>query len=51
MNHVSEDFISKFVIAYNDGILVYSSDVDSHQRHLREVLLVLKAEQLYANFQ
>jgi len=49
MNHVLRDCIGKFVVVYFDDILVYSTSVDSHIHHLREVLIVLRKNQLFAN--
>jgi len=49
MNHVLRDCIGKFVVVYFDDILVYNTSVESHIHHLREVLLVLRKNQLFAN--
>lgn len=49
MNHVLQPFIGKFVAVYFDDILIYSSSMDQHLHHLREVLSALRREQLYAN--
>jgi len=49
MNHVLRDCIGKFVVVYFNDILVYSTSVESHIHHLREVLLVLRKNQLFAN--
>jgi len=48
-NHVLRDCIGKFVVVYFDDILVYSTSVESHIHHLREVLIVLRKNQLFAN--
>jgi len=49
MNHVLRDCIGKFVLVYVDDILVYNHNVESHLHHLREVLLVLRKNKLFAN--
>ena len=49
MNHVLRDCIGKFLVVYFDDILVYNTNVYSHIHHLREVLIVLRKNQLFAN--
>ncbi|KAI3685696.1 hypothetical protein L6452_34953 [Arctium lappa] len=50
MNRVCRPFLDKSVIVFIDDILVYSKDEEEHERHLMEVLEVLKGERLYAKF-
>ncbi|KAL4377558.1 hypothetical protein GQ457_02G015650 [Hibiscus cannabinus] len=40
--------LRKTVLVFFDDILVYSSDLDSHLLHLREVMEILRAHKLYA---
>ena len=47
MNQALRPFIGKFVVVYFDDILSFSSTLEDHFRHLREVLLVLCREQLF----
>ena len=49
MNHVFRDCIGKYVVVYFDDILVYSQSLESHLSHLKEVLLVLRKNSLFAN--
>lgn len=42
-------FIAKFVVVYFDNILIYSKDENEHLNHLRDVLNVLKENQLFIN--
>lgn len=48
MNQVLRPFIGKFVVVYFDDILISSSSMSDHATHLRDVLQVLRKEQLYA---
>ncbi|KAJ9538049.1 hypothetical protein OSB04_030782 [Centaurea solstitialis] len=47
MNRVCRPFLDKSVIVFIDDILVYSKNEAEHERHLREVLNVLRDERLY----
>ena len=49
MNHVLRSCIGKYVVVYFDDILVYSNSLESHLVHLRELLLVLRNNNLFAN--
>ena len=49
MNHALRDSIGKYVVVYFDDILVYSKNPEDHLSHLREVLLVLRNNSLFAN--
>ncbi|GJS56922.1 putative reverse transcriptase domain-containing protein [Tanacetum coccineum] len=50
MNRVCKPYLDKFVIVFIDDILVYSSDDEEHEKHLRIILELLKEEKLYAKF-
>ena len=49
MNQVLKPFIGKFVVVYFDDILIYSKTEVAHYNHVREVLAVLQANELYIN--
>ena len=51
MHHVLRDFIGGFVVVYFDDILVYSRSLDDHLGHLRQVLLVIRKNTIYANIE
>jgi len=50
MNRVFKPYLDKFVIVFINDILVYSSDENAHEEHLRIVLETLREHQLYAKF-
>ena len=50
MNRVFKEFLDTFVIVLIDDILVYSMSEADHEEHLRKVLTILRAQQLYAKF-
>ncbi|KAI3503855.1 hypothetical protein L1887_32310 [Cichorium endivia] len=50
MNRVCKPFLDRSVIVFIDDILIYSKSEEEHERHLREVLELLKQEKLYAKF-
>lgn len=53
INQVLCPFIGRFVVVYFDDILIFSSYLSSylseHLDHMRQVLEVLRKEELYAN--
>ena len=49
MNQVLKPFIGKFVVVYFENILIYSKTEVAHYNHVREVLAVLQANELYIN--
>uniref|UniRef100_A0A151UHL1 Retrovirus-related Pol polyprotein from transposon 17.6 n=1 Tax=Cajanus cajan TaxID=3821 RepID=A0A151UHL1_CAJCA len=48
MNRIFRSFLDKFVVVFIDDILIYSRTPEEHGEHLRLVLEILKAKQLYA---
>nr|GFA97661.1 putative reverse transcriptase domain-containing protein [Tanacetum cinerariifolium] len=50
MNRVCKPYLDKFVIVFIDDILIYSKDEKEHEEHLKEILELLKKEELYAKF-
>nr|GEY83795.1 putative reverse transcriptase domain-containing protein [Tanacetum cinerariifolium] len=50
MNWVCKPYLDKFVIIFIDDILIYSKDEKEHEEHLKEILELLKKEELYAKF-
>nr|GEZ40136.1 putative reverse transcriptase domain-containing protein [Tanacetum cinerariifolium] len=50
MNRVCKPYLYKFVIVFNDDILIYSKDEKEHKEHLRKILELLKKEELYTKF-
>ncbi|KAA0051200.1 disease resistance protein [Cucumis melo var. makuwa] len=49
MNQVFKPFLRRCVLVFFDDILVYSSDISEHEKHLGIVFAVLRDNQLYAN--
>ena len=49
MNQVLKPFIGKFGVVYFNNILIYSKIEATHYNHVREVLAVLQANELYIN--
>ena len=50
MNRVCKPYLDKFVIVFIDDILIYSKSKKEHEEHLRQILELLKKEELYAKF-
>jgi hypothetical protein len=48
MNQIFVAYTRKFVIVFLDDILVYSTNLQEHQEHLRLVLELLRKHQLFA---
>ncbi|GJR56748.1 putative reverse transcriptase domain-containing protein [Tanacetum coccineum] len=50
MNRVCKPYLDKFVIVFIDDILIYSKNKKEHEEHLKEILELLKKEELYSKF-
>nr|GFB56215.1 putative reverse transcriptase domain-containing protein [Tanacetum cinerariifolium] len=50
MTRVCKPYLDKFVIVFIDDILIYSKDEKEREEHLRQILELLKKEELYAKF-
>ncbi|KAI5666377.1 hypothetical protein M9H77_16230 [Catharanthus roseus] len=50
MQRIFCPYLDQFVAIFIDDILVYSSDVVTHEQHLRSVLQTLQEHKLYAKF-
>ncbi|GJX23076.1 putative reverse transcriptase domain-containing protein [Tanacetum coccineum] len=50
MNRVCKPYLDKFVIVFIDDIIIYSKNKKEHEEHLKEILGLLKKEELYAKF-
>jgi hypothetical protein len=51
MNYVFEKQLDKFVIVFLDDVLVFSKDLQTHERQMREVLQILREQRLYAKLE
>ncbi|XP_076950393.1 uncharacterized protein LOC143623344 [Bidens hawaiensis] len=50
MNRMCKPYLDKFMIEFNDDILIYSKSKVEHEKHLHDILELLKKEQLFAKF-
>ncbi|GJR78686.1 putative reverse transcriptase domain-containing protein [Tanacetum coccineum] len=50
MNRVCRPYLDTFVIMFIDDILIYSKTKEEHDAHLKQILELLKKEELYAKF-
>jgi hypothetical protein len=50
MTVILAPFLRKFVIVFMDDILIYSSSLDQHVEHIREVLQVLREHKFFVNW-
>nr|GEX93856.1 putative reverse transcriptase domain-containing protein [Tanacetum cinerariifolium] len=50
MNRVCKPYLDEFIIVFIDDILVYSKDIEEHEKHLKIILELLKKERLYVKF-
>ena len=47
MNKVLQPFLNRFVVVYLDDIMMYSTTLEKHAHHLRQVLQVLQVNDLF----
>ncbi|GJZ41017.1 putative reverse transcriptase domain-containing protein [Tanacetum coccineum] len=50
MNRMCKLYLDKFVIIFIDDIFIYSKNKKEHEEHLKEILELLKKEELYVKF-
>jgi len=49
MTQVLKSFMSHFVVVYFNDILIFSKNIDEHLDHIRQVLVVLRHNDLFVN--
>nr|GFB04566.1 putative reverse transcriptase domain-containing protein [Tanacetum cinerariifolium] len=50
INRVCKPYLDKFMIVFIDDILIYSKNEKEHEEHLKEILGLLKEDNLYSKF-
>ncbi|PKA59580.1 RNA-directed DNA polymerase like [Apostasia shenzhenica] len=48
MNRIFQPYLDKFIIVFIDDILIYSSNEEEHEEHLKIALKTLRDKKLYA---
>jgi len=51
VNSILSDMLNVCVVVYLDNILIYSEDIESHQKHVCEVLRCLCKHNLFAKLE
>jgi hypothetical protein len=51
MNDIFREYMDKFVMVYLDDILIFSKDRETHDKHVRLVLAMLREHGLYAKLE
>ena len=51
MNEVLNEFLGKFIIVFQDDILIFSKKFEEHMIHIHKVLDNFRGEKLSINFE
>jgi hypothetical protein len=51
MNDIFREYMEEFVMVYLDDILIFSKDQETHNKHVRLVLVTLREHGLYAKLE